>query len=143
MHPPIHWARARPRFGVPPRLALSAAETRNAANRAFEGIQKATDHLDDVLSRKCTAAEKRDALRSLRAAVSNAPANVKFAADSLSEHAENVVTKAKADIEATIDHRARQLGIDPAGLQFRAIEGHGPAEDLPMIDAAPAEESTR
>lgn len=36
-----------------------------------------------------------------------------YAAKSLSEHAENVVQRARADIEAMVVSKAEQLGIDP------------------------------
>lgn len=41
----------------------------------------------------------REALRDLGIRLQNAPKNMEFAARSLTEHAENVVTKARADIE--------------------------------------------
>lgn len=42
--------------------------------------------------------------------------NVAFAARSLNEHAENVVQRARADIEAMVLSKATQLGLDPADL---------------------------
>lgn len=44
------------------------------------------------------------------------PSNISFAAQSLTEHAENVVQRAKADIEAMVVARAKQLGLDPSDL---------------------------
>lgn len=55
-------------------------------------------------------------LRALKYAISNAPSNMRFAADSLTEHAENVVQKARADLEAMVTAKARQLGIEPGDV---------------------------
>lgn len=55
-------------------------------------------------------------LRSLEYAIKNMPANVEYAAKSLTEHTENVVQKARADIEATAVAAAKRLGIEPAEM---------------------------
>jgi hypothetical protein len=55
-------------------------------------------------------------LRTLEAVIANMPANITFAAKSLSEHAENVVQRARADIEAMVVTKAQQLGLEPADL---------------------------
>jgi hypothetical protein len=44
------------------------------------------------------------------------PANMTFAAKSLSEHAENVVQRARADVEAMVLAKAAQLGLEPGDL---------------------------
>lgn len=87
------------------RLQLSHDETRAAAQRAFEHIKEAFAAVEE----KPTKAN----IRSLRSAIENAPANVEFAAKSLTEHAENVVQKARADIEAMVTQKAAQIGLDP------------------------------
>ena len=113
-----------------PRLALSAQETVTAAEKAFARIKEAVDALDVALSQKSTAKEKREALRQVRLAVEGAPHNVKFASDSLTEHVENVVQKARADVEGMVVAHAKQLGIDPGEVQFVALEAAPPqAED--------------
>jgi hypothetical protein len=63
----------------------------------------------------------RELLATLRNATGNLPSNMEFAAQSLTEHTENVVVKAKADIEALMV-RATQNGV--------AIE----AGDLPVLE---------
>lgn len=91
-----------------PRLAVSMDEVSAAATKALEHIQTAFDAYKESKS-----AKNRKALES---AIANAPANLRFAAESLSEHAENVVSRARADIEAAVVSKARQLGIDPAEI---------------------------
>ena len=89
-----------PRLEYAPRLEQSMNETRKAADKMMEGVVEAF----------ATYKEKKTVgnLRSLEAAIANAGSNVEFAASSLSRHAENVVTKARADIEAMVaDHAAR------------------------------------
>jgi hypothetical protein len=96
--------------GMPyePRLQQSMAEVRGAADKTIAAIREAFDTY---------AAHKTVGnLRSLQYAIENATPNVMFAAKSLTEHAENVVQRAKADIEAMVVHKARQLGIEPTEL---------------------------
>lgn len=96
--------------GMPyaPRLQNSMDEVRGAAARAQA----------DVLTAFEAYKEHKTVgnLRSLEAAIANMPANLSFTAKSLSEHAENVVQRAQADIEAMVVNKAQQLGIDPAEL---------------------------
>ena len=89
-----------PDLDFAPRLAQSQAETREAADRAFAKIKDAFAVVED----KPTKAN----LRALRSAIENAPANVEYAAKTLTEHVENVVTKARADVEAMVINYATQ-----------------------------------
>lgn len=100
-----------PEMAHEPRLDHSIRETHDAADRAFEQIKAAMDAYD-ALDSKAPARERKEALGVLRAVIRNAVPNVDFAGQSLVEHAENVVTKARADIEAFVVVKARQLGID-------------------------------
>ena len=89
-----------PRIEYAPRLEASMAETRRAADDAFAEIKEALAAYEEKKS--------AENLRTLRARINNAAPNVEFAGKSLAEHAENVVTKARADIEAMVaDHAAR------------------------------------
>jgi hypothetical protein len=96
--------------GVPhdPRLAQSIDEVRGAADDAFAAVQKAFD----------AYAEKKSAanLRTLKAAIANAPGNAEFAGKKLTEHAESVVQRARADVEAMVDAAAAQRGLAPGDL---------------------------
>lgn len=100
-----------------PRLAVSMDEVGRAGEKAMEEIQEAFA----AYKKKKTA----ENLRSLESAIRNAPANMSFAAESLSEHAENVVQKARADVEAMVVRKAEQLGIDPAEIAESHLLGTG------------------
>jgi hypothetical protein len=89
-----------------PRLALSTAETGNAAHRAFDRARAALELVEE----KPTKAN----VRALRIALDQAAPNVEYAARSLTEHTENVVEKARADIEAMVAAKAKSLGLTPA-----------------------------
>lgn len=91
-----------------PRLQESMDEVHNAAVAAQAAVKAAFD----------AYAEKRTAgnLRSLEFAIANMPANIEYAAKSLSEHAENVVQRAKVDIEAFVVDKAAQLAIEPSDI---------------------------
>lgn len=105
--------------GIPfePRLALSTAETKAAAHRQYERVQDALAAVED----KPTKAN----VRALRIAVDQAGSNVEFAAQSLSEHTENVVQKARADIEAMAHAAATARGLSAAEFTPLAIERGG------------------
>ena len=93
-----------PRVEYSPRLEESMAETRRAADDAFAGVLEALNTYEER--------PNKGNLRSLRAAIENAGPNVEFAGKMLSEHAENVVTKARADIEAMVTDHATRLGLE-------------------------------
>ena len=95
-----------------PRLGLSMDEAVTAADRHFDRIREAMD----AYSEKRSAAN----LRALQSAIRNTEANVKFASESLAEHAEAVVAKARADVEAMVDSAARAVGIDPTAVAIDA-----------------------
>lgn len=97
-----------------PRLQESMNETREAADEAFNAVAEAFAAYE----------EKKNAanLRTLKYAIQNAPSNIEFAGKSLTEHAENVVQKARADIEAMVLAKADQLGIEPSDLGPLALE---------------------
>ncbi len=122
----------RPGIAPESRLALTTSEVRSAADTAFRDIQAAEAAYEEVLSRKSPAAERRAALAALRAAIANAVPNVKYAADRLTEHAENVVEKSRADIEAMIAS-ARADVPDPG---FRPVRPVRASESQPGITAA-------
>lgn len=110
--------------GVPcaPRLAQSMAETHDAAQRAFEDIVKALDEYE--------AKPNKGNLRTLRARIENAVPNVDFAGKALIEQTEDVVTKARADIEAFVINKAQQLGLNPGDIADASLFalGAGPQE---------------
>lgn len=109
------------------RLAATASEVGRAAKRALEKVEEAFAAVEE----KPTKAN----VRTLKFAIANLPANLKFAADSLTEHTEDVVQKARVDIEAMVDARARQVGIDPATV----LTG-GPLLGPPAIEGPTADQ---
>ena len=96
--------------GMPyaPRLQVSMDEVHTAALEAQAGVLVAFQ----AYSEKKTVGN----LRTLQARIENMAPNIDFAAKSLSEHAENVVQRARADIEAFVVEKARQLQLDPADI---------------------------
>lgn len=88
-----------------PRMQESMDEVRNAADKAIAKVAEAFE----TYEAKPTKAN----LRHLKAMIANLPANVTFAAEKLVEHAENVVQRSKADIEAMAMAEAQRLGINP------------------------------
>lgn len=97
-----------PTFPFAPRLEESLNEVRTAGTRAVERIRAAFVAYD----------EKRNAanLRSLRSAIDGLPANMEFAAESLSKHAEGAVERMRADIEAMVLAHAAHLGLGAADV---------------------------
>lgn len=118
--------------GQPPdsRMQESIDEVKSAASKAYGEIQEAFE----------AYAEKKNAanLKTLKYTIANAPANVKFAGDQLTEHAENVVQKAKFDIEAAVMQMAEQQGLDPGDVGVPQIAEHSEGE---ITDAEVVEDS--
>jgi hypothetical protein len=98
-----------------PRLAESMVEVRAAADEAFGAIRRAMNRVD-ALDPKAGVKERREAMAALRSAITNATANVEFAGRRLTEHTENVVQRARADVEAMVSQQVTRLGLDAADL---------------------------
>lgn len=114
-----------PEIPFEPRLALSMAEVHSAAEAAFARIREAQAEVDR-LAKTGTAKEKREAANHLRNVIGGATSNVDYATSQLTKHAENVVTKARADIEAMAAQHVERL----------AVEGGEPEPvSLPQIQA--------
>lgn len=116
-----------PDFPHAPRLAETLAETHRAAHDAFDGIRAAFGAYEAAL-KSGTARERREALNTLDARIRNAVPNVDFAGRQLVGQAEEVVQRAKADVEAFVTAQARHLGIEPGSLAPFMIE---PAPEQP------------
>lgn len=91
------------------RLAVTAQEVSRASRQAVKDVQLALDAVDAAFEERAGRRDMQKVLQTLRSTVSNLPANMKFAADSLTEHAEDVVAKATADIEAVTQFGSRVL----------------------------------
>ncbi len=90
-------------------------------------------HVWDALDPKAGVKARREAINNLRTAINHVEPNITFAAKSLNEHTENVVQKARADVEAMVMNEAARLGLsagDAAGLvALPAL----PGEDGPEV----------
>lgn len=106
----------RPGLTYAPRLAESMKEVHGAADKAFDKIKAAMAVYEHLVNTKAGAVERREALRVLHYTIENATSNVDFAGRTLVEHAENVVQRSRADIEAMVLSHADRLGIDRADL---------------------------
>jgi hypothetical protein len=108
--------------GLPydPRLAHSMDEVKGAAHEAFGRIAAAVAAYD-ALDSKATAKQKREAINDIRNATRNVEANLEFVTKSLTEHAENVVQRSRADIEAMAMQAAERLGL-PEGTRLLELD---------------------
>ncbi len=105
----------RPGLNPASRLAKTHAEVRQAATEAYSHIQEAFREYEATLSDsgKGSALARKNAIRKLSAAISNAVPNVEYAAKTLDRHTEEVVEQARGDIEAMAVRAAERLGISP------------------------------
>lgn len=103
----------QPKAAHESRLAETSREVADAARRSTEQVRTAANAVLAAFQERKGVRDTAPLMRDLQAAVGNLPANMKFAADTLTRHAEDVVSKARVDIEA-----AHQFGgtvvIDPA-----------------------------
>ena len=75
---------------------------------------------------KAPTKERKAALSHLRAEITNAVPNVDFAGKTLIEQTEDVVTKARADVEAYVVAKAHQLGVEMTELVNPEMFAIGP-----------------
>ena len=106
------------------RLSESHAEVKQAATHALDEIQQAYDELQQAFDDKAGRKVMGEKLRKLQNRMGNAPANMEHAAKSLTKHVENVVTKARADVEGMV------LMAQQSGIQLEAA-------NMPLIEASP------
>ena len=107
-----------------PRLAKTMQENADAAHRAFDEILRALEELEAVdKAEKPSAKARKDAIFHLKCMIQNAVPNVEFAGERLAKHAEDVVQKARADVEAMVVQYATRLGVEaPVRLSPFVIE---------------------
>jgi hypothetical protein len=111
------------------RLAQTMAETKEAAARQFRNIVGALDDLDGLVESKAGVKQIREAIESLQWKIRNAAPNVEYASKTLAEHAEAVVEKTRADIEAIVVQTALHQGLDPQALRLNM----GNTDNLPAL----------
>jgi hypothetical protein len=104
-------------------MKQSVAEVEGASDKVFGEVADAAAALRKAFDGKAGRKEMQQAIWDLENRLKNAKPNLKFAADSLTEHVENVVTKARYDIEATV-RLAAERGLD-AGDAVAGILGTG------------------
>lgn len=99
------------------RLSVSAREVRAAGDKAMAPIAAIHEKLEAAMERGASKREMRELIRDLGIRVGNAPSNMKYAADSLTEHVEKVVTQARSDIEAMVlDAAERGVALDVGSM---------------------------
>lgn len=124
----LRWTQADgqlPELPYEPRLKESMDEVRGAAEKLFSKAQAAMADYEQALADKAPAKVRNEALRKLHYTLANSEPNMTFAAQSLNEHTENVVQKARADIEAMAYTAAAQHGL---------AQGQAPLLELPVFD---------
>lgn len=114
--------REEPEMG---RLELTAQEVLQKTRTAVAPIAQAYKAVENAVENNAGKRAVKEALKDLRAQIQNMPANAKFAADSLAEHAETVVTKARADIEAMVTMHAEHLGLERGDVPDVKLLGGG------------------
>lgn len=107
-----------------PRIVHSLREVREAGSRATEKVSEAVAKLRAAFDRKAGRREMEEALNGVEAHLKNVPGNMAFAAKSLTEHAENVTAKMRADVEGMVVAHAERLGLA--------------ASDFPIMGELPA-----
>lgn len=106
------------------RLEKSHQEVLDAATEALADVREAYSQLKEAVDTNAGKRDLRERLRALEIQMDNLPETMKFAATSLTEHVENVVTKARGDIEAMASEAVRRgVQLDAAAIAPRMIEG--------------------
>jgi hypothetical protein len=113
-----------PELPYQPRLAESMGEVKNVAAKVFGEIREARDAYEKALADKAPAKVRNEALRKLHYAIENSGSGMHFAAKTLVEHTENVVQKARADIESMVMQETQRLGLEA---------GQAPVLELPVL----------
>lgn len=99
--------------GIPhkPRIAENLEEVRTSVERLLQGSRESLEVLEAAIESRAGVRAIRDALRSHRTNIANAPANAAFAVKSVARAAEKVTSQAKADIESHILHASQRTGL--------------------------------
>lgn len=109
-----------------PRLELSTSEVEGATARLIADLGAAVTALRQAHERKAGRKEVGELLRTVDIKLGNARSNARFAAESFTEHVENVVTKARADLEAMVAMAAdHQLETGDIAIELAAGSGAG------------------
>ena len=82
------------------RLDVSHREVKDKATEGMAAVKEAQRRVSEAFELKLGVKETRVRLATLARVIDQLPGNMEFAAKSMTEHVENVVTKARSDIEA-------------------------------------------
>lgn len=107
----------------------SHQEVKDAGTKALEEIRRAANDLSGAFVGGATKKVLKEKIFHLNAMIQNGPANMEFAAKSLTEHVENVVTKARADIESMAATAAQAQLDGPVPNPFMIAAGEKETED--------------
>jgi hypothetical protein len=102
-----------PRAPEESRLAESHKEVLDSGTKALDEIKAAYEELQAAFDENAGKKVLRDKLHNLKHRIGNGPGNMEFAAKSLTEHVENVITKARADLEGMVTDRSLNAGERP------------------------------
>lgn len=94
-------------------IRQAVAETESSAEDAVAHLAEKVAELNALIESGAGKRQIREAATGLTHHVNNLPQNLSFAATQLQRTVETVVTKARYDIEAIVESRARALGIEP------------------------------
>lgn len=110
--------------GAPPesRLSESFREVREAGEEALASVEWSYAAVMEAFEHGGKRAQ-REALRDLGIRLGNAPKNMEFAAKSMAEHVENVVTKARADIEGMVLSAQERGALGESAAVFELESG--------------------
>lgn len=94
------------------RLDKSHQEVKGATARGMAEVRKAQEAVNEAFARNAGKREMRDLLSTLSRKIDQMPGNMEFAAKALTEHVENVVQKARSDIEGMAANAAKHNAIE-------------------------------
>ncbi len=107
---------------VDSRLDKSHKEVYASHKEALAKVKEAEALVQDAFERKLGVKVQRQRLADLHRVIDQLPGNVEFAAKSLTKHVEEVVTKARADIEGMVLNAAVDRQIEGTILQLPSAE---------------------
>lgn len=116
------------------RLAETAREVQSEAQKALSKVEEAAAAVADAFERKAGRREMAALLNDLTRVVGQAPSNMRFAADSLTEHTEKVITKARADVEAMVIRAAEHAALDSGEITEALGLGSGEVIDADVVE---------
>ncbi len=103
---------------VDSRLEKSHKEVRGAAAKGMAKVRAAQLAVQEAFDQKLGIKETRKRLAALDTAIQHMPLNMEFAAASMTEHVEETITKARADVEAMVHHALKNGTAIEGGIDL-------------------------